>query len=134
MPILVSFVPMALSFFFNYAATTEIYTLSLHDALPIYIGRAGSAVPYRGALTATRVHAFPVAAAPVHHALGLVDAQRQSSDAFPAGPDCRCPRMVFPRPRVRARAGRLQRREGVHGDRPAATARADRARRADPRR
>src|SRR5207249_5656308 len=94
MPILVSFVPMALSFFFNYAATTEIYTLSLHDALPIYIGRAGSAVPYRGALTATRVHAFPVAAAPVHHALGLVDAQRQSSDAFPAGPDCRCPRMV----------------------------------------
>src|SRR6266513_4289221 len=24
------------SFFFNYPATTEIYTLSLHDALPIY--------------------------------------------------------------------------------------------------
>src|SRR5687767_15713994 len=23
-------------FFFNYAATTEIYTLSLHDALPIF--------------------------------------------------------------------------------------------------
>src|SRR5438270_8401296 len=23
-------------FFFNYSATTEIYTLSLHDALPIY--------------------------------------------------------------------------------------------------
>ena len=23
------------SFFFNYTATTEIYTLSLHDALPI---------------------------------------------------------------------------------------------------
>src|SRR2546421_142568 len=23
-------------FFFNYTATTEIYTLSLHDALPIY--------------------------------------------------------------------------------------------------
>src|SRR3712207_8539544 len=24
-------------FFFNYTATTEIYTLSLHDALPIFI-------------------------------------------------------------------------------------------------
>ena len=27
-------------FFFNDTATTEIYTLSLHDALPIYIYRA----------------------------------------------------------------------------------------------
>src|SRR5215203_7196346 len=26
-------------FFFNDTATTEIYTLSLHDALPIYLGR-----------------------------------------------------------------------------------------------
>src|SRR5258708_19191459 len=26
-------------FFFNDTATTEIYTLSLHDALPIYFGR-----------------------------------------------------------------------------------------------
>src|SRR5438552_16980548 len=26
-----------LSFFFNHTATTEIYTLSLHDALPIWI-------------------------------------------------------------------------------------------------
>src|SRR5919106_5774443 len=28
-------------FFFNDTATTEIYTLSLHDALPIYIFRRG---------------------------------------------------------------------------------------------
>src|SRR3712207_8449736 len=27
------------SFFFNDTATTEIYTLSLHDALPIYVRR-----------------------------------------------------------------------------------------------
>src|SRR2546429_8658824 len=27
------------SFFFNDTATTEIYTLSLHDALPIYLGQ-----------------------------------------------------------------------------------------------
>src|SRR2546430_9115586 len=29
-------------FFFNDTATTEIYTLSLHDALPIYRGRAAA--------------------------------------------------------------------------------------------
>src|SRR5260221_13771521 len=29
-----------LFFFFNDTATTEIYTLSLHDALPIYVGMA----------------------------------------------------------------------------------------------
>src|SRR5262252_10326284 len=29
------------SFFFNDTATTEIYTLSLHDALPIYCLRGG---------------------------------------------------------------------------------------------
>ena len=28
-------------FFFNDTATTEIYTLSLHDALPIYIRKGG---------------------------------------------------------------------------------------------
>src|SRR3712207_7713975 len=31
-------------FFFNDTATTEIYTLSLHDALPIYIGEIGKSV------------------------------------------------------------------------------------------
>src|SRR2546426_7697981 len=29
--------PFSLFFFFNDTATTEIYTLSLHDALPIYV-------------------------------------------------------------------------------------------------
>src|SRR3712207_7213274 len=31
-------------FFFNDTATTEIYTLSLHDALPICLGRWGESV------------------------------------------------------------------------------------------
>src|ERR1051326_6435499 len=35
-----SFIPYAV-FFFNDTATTEIYTLSLHDALPIYAGVDG---------------------------------------------------------------------------------------------
>src|SRR3712207_7994747 len=34
-------------FFFNDTATTEIYTLSLHDALPISVGRRGAG-PRRG--------------------------------------------------------------------------------------
>src|SRR3712207_7448273 len=32
---------MVVSFFFNDTATTEIYTLSLHDALPISAGQDG---------------------------------------------------------------------------------------------
>src|SRR5258708_16160331 len=35
--------PLLLFFFFNDTATTEIYTLSLHDALPISDGRHGPA-------------------------------------------------------------------------------------------
>src|SRR2546422_6507170 len=38
-------------FFFNDTATTEIYTLSLHDALPIY----GSVLPRRARVCAGRV-------------------------------------------------------------------------------
>src|SRR5437588_8644768 len=39
-----------LFFFFNDTATTEIYTLSLHDALPIFAGAA----PARGRASAAR--------------------------------------------------------------------------------
>src|SRR5687768_18235951 len=38
-PLSPSFTQPSLLFFFNDTATTEIYTLSLHDALPIYIPR-----------------------------------------------------------------------------------------------
>src|SRR3972149_10340786 len=37
----------ALCFFFNDTATTEIYTLSLHDALPIFLGHALRALAHR---------------------------------------------------------------------------------------
>src|SRR2546430_11080773 len=43
-------------FFFNDTATTEIYTLSLHDALPIFKSMAGVDllhVPYKGSAPAT---------------------------------------------------------------------------------
>src|SRR5688572_32831273 len=36
--VLSSFLTVYFFFFFNDTATTEIYTLSLHDALPIYTG------------------------------------------------------------------------------------------------
>ena len=35
---MVTSISMCICFFFNDTATTEIYTLSLHDALPIYMG------------------------------------------------------------------------------------------------
>src|SRR6202030_664330 len=41
-------------FFFNDTATTEIYTLSLHDALPIYSGRGGRHPPGRRDLALRR--------------------------------------------------------------------------------
>src|SRR2546429_1844802 len=37
-------------FFFNDTATTEIYTLSLHDALPIWKGRPSGIIGAPGAL------------------------------------------------------------------------------------
>src|SRR5256885_5797493 len=35
-------------FFFNDTATTEIYTLSLHDALPIWLGHGGDSLDVVG--------------------------------------------------------------------------------------
>src|SRR5437870_11325538 len=46
---------MQLFFFYNAPATTVFYTLSLHDALPIYAG------PLAGALHRLRLEAAPVA-------------------------------------------------------------------------
>src|SRR3712207_8348205 len=41
-------------FFFNDTATTEIYTLSLHDALPIFIGTVGDAAVVPAPVEVTR--------------------------------------------------------------------------------
>src|SRR2546422_9576816 len=42
-------------FFFNDTATTEIYTLSLHDALPIYLGNEPVNIHKVGELVRTRM-------------------------------------------------------------------------------
>src|SRR2546430_8585040 len=50
--------PLSLFFFFNDTATTEIYTLSLHDALPISIpGVTHPPSERRGELRLARRHA-----------------------------------------------------------------------------
>src|SRR5438445_12933563 len=46
-------------FFFNDPATTEIYTLSLHDALPIYFGVVGLAQQLGEALPLERLGFSP---------------------------------------------------------------------------
>src|SRR5256884_9312571 len=50
-------------FFFNDTATTEIYTLSLHDALPIYGAHLVATAPLRvtGGLAVTGANFIPLA-------------------------------------------------------------------------
>ena len=43
-------------FFFNDTATTEIYTLSLHDALPIFVSGADQVAVYLGIATMGQGH------------------------------------------------------------------------------
>src|SRR3712207_8031518 len=51
-------------FFFNETATPEIYTLSLHDALPIYPARAGGGGGHRRSVQGQDLHHDDLAAAP----------------------------------------------------------------------
>src|SRR5258705_275489 len=61
-PCLGSLTPATITFFFfNDTATTEIYTLSLHDALPIYYFVRASPLHGRLARTANRIE-FTVSA------------------------------------------------------------------------
>src|SRR5256885_8733572 len=53
-------------FFFNDTATTEIYTLSLHDALPISFCLADQQDPIAGGALHLASEAVPVAAGPLH--------------------------------------------------------------------
>src|SRR2546430_16663526 len=67
--------PSFFFFFFNDTATTEIYTLSLHDALPIYDGRSsGAARP----LHHRRRHG-PVRGGSARHAAGRLRTQDRKS-------------------------------------------------------
>src|SRR2546429_3762472 len=56
-------------FFFNDTATTEIYTLSLHDALPIYALRIGSQAGQVARVMGRRIEA----------AMGLTGRDRKST-------------------------------------------------------
>src|SRR5215203_3783136 len=66
-------------FFFNDTATTEIYTLSLHDALPIFLGRGAMyPIALEGALKLKEISYIHAEAYPAgelkHGPLALVDA------------------------------------------------------------
>src|SRR3712207_8351895 len=65
-------------FFFNDTATTEIYTLSLHDALPISEGKGAGLVLPRGTTEGMTLHLNEIAqaVAPGADALVLVDQAR----------------------------------------------------------
>src|SRR6266487_6674535 len=52
-------------FFFNATATTEIYTLSLHDALPICLACGSTAVARHGAGTERLEHELRALGAPI---------------------------------------------------------------------
>src|SRR2546422_1834710 len=62
-------------FFFNDTATTEIYTLSLHDALPILVrrrpGQVGTGKKPRCSLFASALH---------HHITGFVPVEYETRD------------------------------------------------------
>src|ERR1043166_9631895 len=74
-PVTVYFEYFLFFFFFNDTATTEIYTLSLHDALPICVASAHRRMPAAGhvgrharVVAGNGRHARPVVAEPWHHA------------------------------------------------------------------
>src|SRR3712207_9172368 len=69
-------VQLFLFFFFNDTATTEIYTLSLHDALPIYRDVAGRG---RGPLQ-PQVRAAELGARDRHRRGGRLSAQQQAEE------------------------------------------------------
>src|SRR5258708_17611405 len=69
----------ACSFFFNDTATTEIYTLSLHDALPIFGG--GHLAAGGGDAGAARVHdARGAAPGRAGHLLGFPRSEEHTSE------------------------------------------------------
>src|SRR2546430_12191442 len=51
-------------FFFNYTATTEIYTLSLHDSLPIWAARSSATPEISAPTTIHPARASQMASAP----------------------------------------------------------------------
>src|SRR5260370_23107374 len=75
--------PIPILFFFNDTATTEIYTLSLHDALPIYVYRAALSQLGRGVLV---VHGLQDRVIPLAHArqvaegLGVARSEEHTSE------------------------------------------------------
>src|SRR3712207_7609803 len=69
---------MCLFFFFNDTATTEIYTLSLHDALPIYRGH-GHVAECRRQAAVRRLVAYAAAQFALEFSIGIDEGVRHRS-------------------------------------------------------
>src|SRR2546425_9656945 len=101
--------PFFTFFFFNDTATTEIYTISLHDALPISHGQgepgAASDVEPQGLVLAEMHRGFPRAGGP-RRAQRRQAVRRRAADAgHRAGAACRAHAAPPGRAVRRARAG-----------------------------
>src|SRR3712207_7419058 len=74
-----------MGFFFNDTATTEIYTLSLHDALPIwvprFVARADAVADPQEAVEAARLHRRPEEAFVRHRHVDRKSTRLNSSHA-----------------------------------------------------
>src|SRR6266513_3254569 len=103
-------------FFFNDTATTEIYTLSLHDALPIYV-RASAGASSDCARPPGRTS--PAQAASHAPTSGSGFRSRPRSPAGPSGAPGPRTRVALALPGAGARAPprRVHRPRGLHGTR-----------------
>ena len=73
---------LLLFFFFNDTATTEIYTLSLHDALPIYswfLNEVENSFAVRSSLTPSKIEVGSEAEFITEHYWGYTKANQNSS-------------------------------------------------------
>src|SRR5256886_15029689 len=94
-------------FFFNDTATTEIYTLSLHDALPISVEQRGivaAGAPLRGLYAGDVLHVFDTLAIPL-----IVEGREVVHRTVPLGVNVRVATLAG----VRFQIGRASCRERV---------------------
>src|SRR5689334_23715511 len=72
--------PLCFFFFFNHPATTEIYTLSLHDALPIWSNLSQGPDADDHAVRSAAVPGFPMGAALGGRARTILRSEEHTSE------------------------------------------------------
>src|SRR2546430_16673852 len=95
--------PLSFLFFFNDTATTEIYTLSLHDALPILLVEELAGLAREG--RRVRLETGTYACQPQGRRSGPVDPRHDNRDAVRRRVDDERADAVEVRPRARVQTG-----------------------------